>query len=71
MSWTRFTDRLPENTDKILVYFIETKSVETVRTQNYLRLLTDGIDEHGNQKYTPFYEFQNATHWMYLPRKPK
>jgi hypothetical protein len=70
-TWTKCTDNLPQNfDDSIIVYFAETGSIETVNCNEYFSPITDGLDEHGNQKWTYWYLCQNVTHWMFCPDPP-
>lgn len=69
--WISVDDELPDSCDdSVLVYFAETKSIETVHIQDYFDDITNGKDDDGNQRYTKWYMSQNVTHWMPLPRAP-
>lgn len=48
-------------------------SIETVHVDTWFRLITDGIDENCNQKYTQWCmnANQTITHWMELPKHPE
>ena len=61
MNWISVKDRLPENTDEVLVCFI---GWDDLQFQSVMYLENgDWYNEHGDPCYT-------VTHWMPLPEPP-
>lgn len=72
-AWNACEDELPAVFDgPILVYFPETEAIETVNCEHFFALITAGVDEQGNQKWTRWYlsHTPRITHWAHVPEPP-
>lgn len=73
LKWKKCTEGIPPLSDRgVLVYFSETKSVESVHVEDFFKPITAGKDpDTGNQLFTRWYESQGVTDWMELPDQPQ